>query len=46
MKGRPSKDRLKVLVSFLAFAYVSATGKNVDADGTLIPPQSYLFIKF
>jgi len=27
-KGRPSKDRLKVLVSFVAFAYVSATGKN------------------
>ena len=27
-KGRPSKDRLKVLVSFVAFAYVSATGKS------------------
>ena len=27
-EGRPSKDRLSVLVSFLAAAYVSATGKN------------------
>ena len=27
-KGRPSKDRLKVLVSFVAFAYVSASGKS------------------
>ena len=26
--GRPSKDRLKVLVSLVAFAYVSATGKS------------------
>jgi hypothetical protein len=38
-KGRPSKDRLSVLVSFLAAAYVSATGKNYrrrwDTDGDL-----------
>jgi hypothetical protein len=27
-EGRPSKDRLKILVSFVAFAYVSATGKS------------------
>ena len=27
-KGRPPKDRLKILVSFVAYAYVSATGKN------------------
>ena len=37
-EGRPSKDRLSVLVSFLAAAYVSATGKNYrrkwDSDET------------
>ena len=38
-QGRPSKDRLNVLVSFLATAYVSATGKSYrrrwDTDGDL-----------
>jgi hypothetical protein len=37
-EGRPSKDRLKVLVSFVAFAYISATGKSYrrrwDSDST------------
>ncbi|MDC0431751.1 hypothetical protein OAL97_04525 [Paracoccaceae bacterium] len=38
-EGHPSKDRLSVLVSFVAAAYVSATGESYrrrwDADGDL-----------
>jgi hypothetical protein len=50
-KGRPSKDRLKVLVSFVAFAYVSATGKNYrrrwDSDpSTKLPFHQILKVIF
>ena len=50
-KGRPSKDRLKVLVSFVAFAYVSATGKSYrrmwDSDpSTKLPFHQILKVIF
>jgi hypothetical protein len=48
-EGRPSKDRLSVLVSFVAAAYVSAAGESYrrrwDADGDL-PFHSILEVLF
>ena len=50
-KGRPSKDRLKILVSFVAFAYVTATGKSYrrrwDSDpSTKLPFHQILQVIF
>ena len=47
-EGRPSKDRLSVLVSFLAAAYVSATGKNYRRkwDGDNLPFHQILELLF
>jgi hypothetical protein len=47
-EGRPSKDRLSVLVSFVATAYVSATGRSYRRrwDGDNLPFHQILEVLF
>lgn len=42
-KGRPPKDQLKILVSFVAYAFVSATGKNYRRKWDSDSPEDLSF---